>query len=152
MRTARLANPATSALRGLLVWVGLCGGFAHAQTFSTPAALATGGLAGYRVSSAIDANADAIALWSGEYSDRSGVAGAWTPKQSFGGTGSPTQTVRMTAGGAATAVWVDSARNIMTADLPLGGTWSARGIEGFLLGSQTQKVLTYTHIPVLVYR
>jgi nucleotide-binding universal stress UspA family protein len=27
-----------------------------------------------------------------------------------------------------------------------------RGLEGFLLGSETHKVLTHTSIPVLVYR
>lgn len=125
MRTTHLGILAASTLRGLLALFVGGGGLAHAQHFSTPVALATGDLAGYRVSSAIDTNADAIALWSGEYSDRLGVAGVWSPKQSFGGTGSPTQTVRMTAAGAATAVWVDSARNIMTADLPLGGAWSS---------------------------
>ena len=125
MRTAPLKILAASTSRGLLALFVVYGGLAQAQRFSTPVALATGDLAGYRVSSAIDSNADAIALWSGEYSQRLGVAGAWSPKQSFGGTGSPTQAVRMTGAGAATAVWVDSARNIMTADLPLGGAWSS---------------------------
>lgn len=45
--------------------------------------------------------------------------------RSFGGTGSPTQAVHMTAGGNATAVWVASTTGVYTADLPHGGTWSA---------------------------
>jgi nucleotide-binding universal stress UspA family protein len=37
-------------------------------------------------------------------------------------------------------------------DLILMASHGRRGIEGILLGSQTHKVLTHTHIPVLVYR
>jgi len=37
-------------------------------------------------------------------------------------------------------------------DLILMASHGRRGIEGFLLGSETQKVLTHSEIPVLVYR
>ena len=37
-------------------------------------------------------------------------------------------------------------------DLILLASHGRRGIEGFLLGSETQKVLTHSSIPVLVYR
>ena len=37
-------------------------------------------------------------------------------------------------------------------DLILMASHGRRGIEGFLLGSETQKVLTHGHTPVLVYR
>jgi nucleotide-binding universal stress UspA family protein len=37
-------------------------------------------------------------------------------------------------------------------DLILMASHGRRGIEGFLLGSETQKVLTHSTIPVLVYR
>jgi nucleotide-binding universal stress UspA family protein len=37
-------------------------------------------------------------------------------------------------------------------DLILLASHGRRGIEGFLLGSETQKVLTHSDIPVLVYR
>ena len=37
-------------------------------------------------------------------------------------------------------------------DLILLASHGRRGIEGFLLGSETQKVLTHSEIPVLVYR
>lgn len=37
-------------------------------------------------------------------------------------------------------------------DLILMASHGRRGIEGFLLGSETQKVLTHSGIPVLVYR
>lgn len=37
-------------------------------------------------------------------------------------------------------------------DLILMASHGRRGIEGFLLGSETQKVLTHSSIPVLVYR
>lgn len=37
-------------------------------------------------------------------------------------------------------------------DLILMASHGRRGIEGFLLGSETQKVLTHSRIPVLVYR
>ncbi len=37
-------------------------------------------------------------------------------------------------------------------DLILLASHGRRGIEGFLLGSETQKVLTHSGIPVLVYR
>lgn len=99
-------------------------GVATAANFSPPVALATNDLAGYRVSSALDTNADAIALWSGQYSYRRGAAGEWSASQSFGGTGSPTQAVNLTATGDATAVWVASTTQVFTADLRNGGTWS----------------------------
>src|ERR1700730_4195043 len=99
-------------------------GGATAANFSPPVALATNDLAGYRVSSALDNNADAIALWSGQYSYRRGATGAWSASQRFGGTGSPTQAVHMMATSDATAVWVASTTQVFTADLPNGGTWS----------------------------
>jgi len=37
-------------------------------------------------------------------------------------------------------------------DLILMASHGRRGIEGFLLGSETQKVLTHSRVPVLVYR
>jgi len=37
-------------------------------------------------------------------------------------------------------------------DLILMASHGRRGIEGFLLGSETQKVLTHSKLPVLVYR
>jgi nucleotide-binding universal stress UspA family protein len=37
-------------------------------------------------------------------------------------------------------------------DLILMASHGRRGMQGLLLGSETQKVLTHTHIPVLVYR
>jgi len=37
-------------------------------------------------------------------------------------------------------------------DLILMASHGRRGIEVFLLGSETQKVLTHSHVPVLVYR
>jgi nucleotide-binding universal stress UspA family protein len=37
-------------------------------------------------------------------------------------------------------------------DLILMASHGRRGIEGFLLGSETQKVLTHSKVPVLVYR
>jgi nucleotide-binding universal stress UspA family protein len=37
-------------------------------------------------------------------------------------------------------------------DLIVMASHGRRGLEGFLLGSETQKVLTHTLIPVLVYR
>lgn len=37
-------------------------------------------------------------------------------------------------------------------DLIVMGSHGRRGLEGFLLGSETQKVLTHTKVPVLVYR
>ena len=136
MRFQRLENRAVSRkpfsgklrgglLTGLITIAALVAsrGFVLAASFSTPVALATNDLGGYRVSSAIDTNADAIGLWSGQYSYRPGVKGAWSASQTFGGTGSPTQTVHMTATGNATAVWVASTTDVMTADLPHGGTW-----------------------------
>ena len=41
-------------------------GVAPAAGFGLPVALATNNLGGYKVSSALDTNADAIALWSGQ--------------------------------------------------------------------------------------
>ena len=40
-------------------------GVAPAASFGLPVALATNNLGGYKVSSALDTNSDAIALWSG---------------------------------------------------------------------------------------
>ena len=100
-------------------------GVATAANFSPPVPLAMNNLAGYRVSSALDSNADAIALWSGQYNYRMGAIGTWSVAQSFGGTGSPTQAVHTTAAGNATAVWVANTTGVYYADLPLGGTWSA---------------------------
>lgn len=37
-------------------------------------------------------------------------------------------------------------------DLIVMASHGRRGLKGFLLGSETQKVLTHSHIPVLVYR
>jgi nucleotide-binding universal stress UspA family protein len=37
-------------------------------------------------------------------------------------------------------------------DLIVMASHGRRGLEGFLLGSETQKVLTHSTIPVLVYR
>jgi len=37
-------------------------------------------------------------------------------------------------------------------DLILMASHGRRGIEGFLIGSETQKVLTHSTVPVLVYR
>ena len=37
-------------------------------------------------------------------------------------------------------------------DLIFMGSHGRRGISGLLLGSETQKVLTHSKIPVLVYR
>ena len=37
-------------------------------------------------------------------------------------------------------------------DMILMASHGRRGIEGFLLGSETQKVLTHSKVPVLVYR
>ena len=37
-------------------------------------------------------------------------------------------------------------------DLIMMASHGRRGIEGFLLGSETQKVLTHSKVPVLVYR
>ena len=99
-------------------------GVASTASFSPPVALATDDLAGYGVSSALDAHSDAIALWSGQYSYRQGAHGGWSTSQGFGGTGSPTQAVHMTATGDATAVWVANTTGVYTADLPHGGTWS----------------------------
>jgi len=52
----------------------------------------------------------------------------------------------------------DVAREIVAAatrvgcDLILMASHGRRGIEGVLLGSETHKVLTHSHLPVLVYR
>ena len=46
---------------------------------------------------------------------------------------------------------VDKAR-AENCDLIVMASHGRRGLEGFLLGSETQKVLTHTSIPVLVYR
>jgi nucleotide-binding universal stress UspA family protein len=37
-------------------------------------------------------------------------------------------------------------------DLIVMASHGRRGLKGFLLGSETQKVLTHSSIPVLVYR
>jgi hypothetical protein len=136
-----LQNPESKANRHKPAAQKLCGGFltglmaatlfvtargvAPAASFGLPVALATNNLGGYKVSSALDTNSNAIALWSGQYSYRPGATGQWSAAQSFGGTGSPTQTVHMTATGNGTAVWVANTTGIYTADLPNGGTWSA---------------------------
>lgn len=46
---------------------------------------------------------------------------------------------------------VDKAR-AQNCDLIVMASHGRRGLEGFLLGSETQKVLTHSTIPVLVYR
>jgi nucleotide-binding universal stress UspA family protein len=46
---------------------------------------------------------------------------------------------------------VDKAR-AEQCDLIVMASHGRRGLEGFLLGSETQKVLTHSTIPVLVYR
>ena len=46
---------------------------------------------------------------------------------------------------------VDKARK-EDCDIIVMASHGRRGLEGFLLGSETQKVLTHTSIPVLVYR
>ena len=46
---------------------------------------------------------------------------------------------------------VDKAR-AENCDLIVMASHGRRGLEGFLLGSETQKVLTHSTIPVLVYR
>ncbi|MET0225955.1 MAG: universal stress protein, partial [Dokdonella sp.] len=50
---------------------------------------------------------------------------------------------------AAAIVQLAAARNC---DLIVMASHGRHGVEGFLLGSETQKVLTHTHIPVLVHR
>ena len=45
-----------------------------------------------------------------------------------------------------------TARSPSQCDLIVMASHGRRGLEGFLLGSETQKVLTHTSIPVLVYR
>ena len=49
------------------------------------------------------------------------------------------------------AAIVDKAREA-NCDLIVMASHGRRGLEGFLLGSETQKVLTHSSIPVLVYR
>ena len=46
---------------------------------------------------------------------------------------------------------IDKAR-VENCDLIVMASHGRRGLEGFLLGSETQKVLTHSTIPVLVYR
>jgi nucleotide-binding universal stress UspA family protein len=46
---------------------------------------------------------------------------------------------------------VEKARN-EKCDLIVMASHGRRGLEGFLLGSETQKVLIHSSIPVLVYR
>jgi nucleotide-binding universal stress UspA family protein len=46
---------------------------------------------------------------------------------------------------------IDKAR-AENCDLIVMASHGRRGLEGFLLGSETQKVLTHTTVPVLVYR
>lgn len=46
---------------------------------------------------------------------------------------------------------IDKARK-ENCDLIIMASHGRRGLEGFLLGSETQKVLTHSSIPVLVYR
>jgi nucleotide-binding universal stress UspA family protein len=46
---------------------------------------------------------------------------------------------------------IDTARR-KRCDLVLMASHGRRGVAGFLLGSETQKVLTHSKVPVLVYR
>ena len=59
-------------------------------------------------------------------------------------------TVYATSHSASQAI-VDKAR-AEACDLIVMASHGRRGLEGFLLGSETQKVLTHSTIPVLVYR
>ena len=59
-------------------------------------------------------------------------------------------TAYATAGSASQSI-VDKA-NKENCDLIVMASHGRRGLEGFLLGSETQKVLTHSSIPVLVYR
>ena len=59
-------------------------------------------------------------------------------------------TAYATSRSAAEAI-VDKARK-EECDIIVMASHGRRGLEGFLLGSETQKVLTHTSIPVLVYR
>ena len=93
-----LPNPKSKANRHKPAAQKLCGGFltgliaatllvtargvAPAAGFGLPVALATNNLGGYKVSSALDTNADGIALWSGQSTHRPGATGEWSAAQS----------------------------------------------------------------------
>ncbi len=62
----------------------------------------------------------------------------------------PCATAYATSRSASTAI-IDKARE-EKCDLIIMASHGRRGLEGFLLGSETQKVLTHSLIPVLVYR
>ncbi len=62
----------------------------------------------------------------------------------------PCATAYSTSGSAYQAI-VDKASK-ENCDLIVMASHGRRGLEGFLLGSETQKVLTHSSIPVLVYR
>lgn len=49
-------------------------------------------------------------------------------------------------------VAIIAAAEVCGCDLILMASHGRRGVKGLLLGSQTQKVLTYSRFPVLVYR
>jgi len=60
-------------------------------------------------------------------------------------------TTHYAAGRSPSQAIVDKART-ENCDLIVMASHGRRGLEGFLLGSETQKVLTHSSIPVLVYR
>jgi len=64
--------------------------------------------------------------------------------------GVPCQSVHVTNEFAAEAIMEIAAKR--KCDLIFMGSHGRRGLTGVLLGSQTQKVLTHSKIPVLVYR
>ena len=64
--------------------------------------------------------------------------------------GVPCQGVHVTNEFAAEAI-IETAKN-RKCDLIFMGSHGRRGISGVLLGSQTQRVLTHSKVPVLVYR
>ena len=53
---------------------------------------------------------------------------------------------------AARADGVECGSTSAVSDIPYEASHGRRGISGLLLGSETQKVLTHSKIPVLVYR
>ncbi len=64
--------------------------------------------------------------------------------------GVPCQSVHLTSEFASDAI-IETAKN-RKCDLIFMGSHGRRGISGVLLGSQTQRVLTHSKVPVLVYR
>jgi len=60
-------------------------------------------------------------------------------------------TTKYVTGHSASQAIVEEARR-EKCDLIVMASHGRRGLEGFLLGSETQKVLTHSSIPVLVYR